>query len=296
MFEWSDIRIMLAVASAGSTLGAAKCLHMNQTTVSRRIQALEHALGLTLFERDTRGYALTLNGKALLELAEAMGGTAKRIETLSRSIARGTKGSIKISAAPDMHPYWVNPVTTAYRKKNPEVFFDIDDAVFNVDLGAGEADIAVRSGDEIQDEELVVRKLGKCVWAIFCSKTYVRKFGMPRSIEDLANREMFFYSPAIVDRLKVLRYLGERIKPEQVVQTFRAPTALSRTLEFSYAVGLLPVVAGASRPELVQCFTDPGFRQNVWLATSRDSYQRPLVRDFMKFFGDFTLKDGVTLV
>ena len=57
MFDWNDIRIFLSVADAGSTLGAAKLLGMNQTTVSRRVQALEHALGLSLLARHARIFA-----------------------------------------------------------------------------------------------------------------------------------------------------------------------------------------------------------------------------------------------
>ena len=63
MYEWSDLRLFLAVARQGSTLGAAKQPGLDQTTVSRRIQALEHALGLTLFDRRSRGYRLTDRGE-----------------------------------------------------------------------------------------------------------------------------------------------------------------------------------------------------------------------------------------
>ena len=75
MFDWDDIRLFLVVAQEGSTLGASKRLNINQTTVSRRIQALEHALKLTLFERDPRGYAVTPHGSALLDLAGQMAAT-----------------------------------------------------------------------------------------------------------------------------------------------------------------------------------------------------------------------------
>ena len=50
--DWSDVRVFLAVVRAGSTLAASKSLGMAQPTVARRIEALEHALGLVLFERD----------------------------------------------------------------------------------------------------------------------------------------------------------------------------------------------------------------------------------------------------
>lgn len=59
MFEWSDIRYFLAVAGTGSSLRAAQEVGSSQSTVTRRIDALERALGLKLFERRAQGYLLT---------------------------------------------------------------------------------------------------------------------------------------------------------------------------------------------------------------------------------------------
>ena len=53
--EWGDFRVFLAVMREGSTLAASRGLGINQTTVSRRIDVLENALGVTFFEKSTRG-------------------------------------------------------------------------------------------------------------------------------------------------------------------------------------------------------------------------------------------------
>ena len=70
--NWSDIRVFLAVLKAGSTLAASRELGMAQPTVARRIDALEHALGVTLFERDTRGFHPTLAADQLVAFAETI--------------------------------------------------------------------------------------------------------------------------------------------------------------------------------------------------------------------------------
>ena len=51
MYDWGDLKYFLAVAKAGSTLAAARALNVNQTTVARRIAALESDLKLKLFDR-----------------------------------------------------------------------------------------------------------------------------------------------------------------------------------------------------------------------------------------------------
>jgi len=70
MLDWNDLKYFLAVARGGSTLAASRAMRVSQTTVARRIAALEEAVGLTLFEKRPAGYALTPPGEELLGHAE----------------------------------------------------------------------------------------------------------------------------------------------------------------------------------------------------------------------------------
>src|SRR6185436_2493257 len=70
MFDWNDLKAFLAVARGGSTLAASKALGVNQTTVARRIESLEHDLGFKLFERGQTGSRLTESGQGLIAEAE----------------------------------------------------------------------------------------------------------------------------------------------------------------------------------------------------------------------------------
>ena len=69
MFDWNDLRYFLAVARDGSTLAAARALRVSQTTLARRIAALESELGVRLFEKRQAGYSLTPAGEELVERA-----------------------------------------------------------------------------------------------------------------------------------------------------------------------------------------------------------------------------------
>ncbi|WP_165405149.1 helix-turn-helix domain-containing protein [Bradyrhizobium genosp. SA-3] len=70
MFDWNDLKYLLAVAHHGSTLAAARHLGVNQSTVQRRLTELEGRLGLRLVERSPSGYSLTAAGALVLPLAE----------------------------------------------------------------------------------------------------------------------------------------------------------------------------------------------------------------------------------
>ena len=70
MFDWNDLKYLLAVARHGSTLAAARKLRVNQATVQRRLIELEARLKLRLVERSPSGYRLTAAGSTVLPAAE----------------------------------------------------------------------------------------------------------------------------------------------------------------------------------------------------------------------------------
>ncbi len=55
MFDWDDLRYLLAIAREGSTLSAAKALSVSQPTVQRRLAALEERIGRKLVEQHPTG-------------------------------------------------------------------------------------------------------------------------------------------------------------------------------------------------------------------------------------------------
>jgi DNA-binding transcriptional LysR family regulator len=70
MLDWDNLRIFLAAVRAGNYSAAAHLLHVNRTTVGRRLERLEHQLGITLFEQGEDGYHPTAAGRRALEVAD----------------------------------------------------------------------------------------------------------------------------------------------------------------------------------------------------------------------------------
>jgi DNA-binding transcriptional LysR family regulator len=83
--EWSDLRVVLAVARSKTVRTSAMSLRVNQSTVSRRVAALEEALGVRLFERLDGAMTATRAGEAIIDEAE-------RIEHHILSGTRGQSG------------------------------------------------------------------------------------------------------------------------------------------------------------------------------------------------------------
>src|SRR5262245_7064540 len=96
--EWSDVRVFLAVAEAGSLSAAARRLKLSQPTAGRRIQALERQLGFRLFDRGKDGLALTASGSELLPAATEMARAAEAMERQRPVLEGSLSGVVRIAA------------------------------------------------------------------------------------------------------------------------------------------------------------------------------------------------------
>ncbi len=292
MLDWNDVRIFLAVASEGSTLAASKKLNINQTTVGRRMHALETALGLSLFERDTRGYSLTSQGKALFDVAANMRDDAELVLTRASHLRRASDGKIRVSAAHSSMSLWVLPLISEFRKQHPDIHFETNAADRYVSLETGEADVAIRAADAIKGDTLMVKKLPSVRWGIYCSKSYLAARGMPRSTDELIDHAVLNYPRAMIQGVKLLTWLEQFVDRTKIVSTADSIDTMSASLRTEMAVGVLPCVEGDLRPDLVMCFTTEELTSGLWLVASKEAYQEPRVRKFMTFLGANFPRDG----
>ncbi len=292
MFDWNDLRIFLGVAREGSTLAASKKLNINQTTVGRRIHALETALGLSLFERTTRGYALTAQGSALFDVAAGMENAADQVLTRASHLRRASAGTIRITAAHSSMTHWVLPLISEFRKHNPNTHFETNASGQYVSLEAGEADIAIRAADTIEGDTLIARRLPPVRWGVYCSKAYLAANGMPRTVDDLKDHPVLNHPDAMVRGVKALNWLDQHVDRSKIVSTVDSVVTMSASLRTEMAVGALPCVEGDPLPDLVMCFTTDDLTSGLWLVASREAYQEPRVRKFMKFLGEHFPRDG----
>jgi DNA-binding transcriptional LysR family regulator len=97
MFTWDDVKHFLAVARNGSTIAAAKALKQNQSTVQRRLAALEKCLGTELFEKTRNGYKLSSDGLDLLPFAEKLEAAADSFENRTYVQHRASHGVVRLT-------------------------------------------------------------------------------------------------------------------------------------------------------------------------------------------------------
>jgi DNA-binding transcriptional LysR family regulator len=283
MYQWDDLRVFLAVARERSTLAAARRLGINQTTVARRIAALEHGLGVTLFERDPRGYVLTLHGRALVADAETVEAASLRLQAAATRLARDLAGAIRITATHPIMRYLVGPVVSAYREIHPEVTFEILSSAKHLSLEAGEADVAFRSAKSLSGDTLIATRLPDIVASVYCSEAYLKRHGAPLDADDLASHDVIVYAGTPGMEL-LTNFLSKHASGDRIVGSASAPEDMVGSLLSNVGVSVLPCFLGDATPGLHQCFDPPReLDRSWWVVTSAELHATPRVRSFMAF-------------
>jgi LysR family transcriptional regulator, cell division regulator len=118
--EYTDLRILEAVARHGSMNRAAVELHTVQSNVTARIRALEEQIGTALFERNSRGVVLTAAGQRLLPYAARLGALLREARDAARD--DGTpRGCLHVGSLETTAALRLPPILSAYAQAYPEV-------------------------------------------------------------------------------------------------------------------------------------------------------------------------------
>lgn len=141
--DWDDCRIFLALAREGTLSGAARQLAIGVATVSRRIERMEHGLGLPLFLRTQNGYVLTDQGEMLLPRAEAveLAMLEMRKEASDHSAIRGV---VRLASIESLIVPFIVPALAPLLSANPGLDVEILFASAMVNMHRHDADLALR--------------------------------------------------------------------------------------------------------------------------------------------------------
>lgn len=167
--EWSDVRIFLAIARAGTLGGAARALGSSHPTVGRRLRALELAIGHTLFQRTSDGLVLTEEGHGIVALAEQMEEGALAMQRRLDGQEQNLKGSLRISSADWFGAYVLPLIVADYSKAYPNVDIEVLTGTRLFNLAQREADVAFRIVP-FDTADLVQRRLFQLEYGVYIAE------------------------------------------------------------------------------------------------------------------------------
>jgi DNA-binding transcriptional LysR family regulator len=143
--DWDQIRVFLAVARAGQLAVAATRLGLDVSTVSRRLDRLEHELGVVLFERSREGTVATAAAEAMLPAAEEMEQSLARFAAAVDAVETVAEGVVRLTVPPGVADAFVAPLLARFRETFPRVTVELDASIGYADLTRREADLALRA-------------------------------------------------------------------------------------------------------------------------------------------------------
>jgi DNA-binding transcriptional LysR family regulator len=164
--EWSDLRIFLAIARAGTLGAAARSLGQSQPTMGRRLRALENAVGHALFQRTADGFVLTHEGNAVLEHAERMEEEALAFQRRLTGSDTQLEGMLRLSCSDWFGTYMLAPVLAKFSERHPKVCVELLSDPRLYSLPRREADIAFRI-KAFEEPEVVSRRLLHISYAVY---------------------------------------------------------------------------------------------------------------------------------
>lgn len=288
MFDWNDVRHFLAVARTGSTLTASRELKLSQPTVARRVAALEEALGVTLFERRQAGYRLTEEGEALVADAAAMEAAALALADGAKARARSLAGSVRLTCNEITATYHLAPILAEFRRSYPDIRVDIVVTEALLDLGRGEADVAIRATDRPEGPGVVARKLLEVPWVVYASRSYIEAHGKPERWADLANGHRIIGGDAQISPIPALQWFESQAAPDAVVARANTFQALIANIRAGLGLGPLAVGLFDGEADMVPCLMLPArFSGQIWLVTHERVRRLPRVRALLDFIAAY---------
>jgi len=223
--DWDKLKIFHAVAEAGSFTSATVNLNISQSAISRQIQSLEEDLKVKLFERHARGLTLTENGEYVYKTAHEVISKLKEIETSLGDQKNKPTGKLTITTVRSFGTHWLTPRIQEFMNLNPEIEVELIFDDKELDLSTRQADIGIfmRRPKQLN---YIQRKLVDINYHIYGSTKYLGKYGIPKTINDLAKHRFISFgkgAPSPVFNpdwaLKLGRKDNSKIKPVMKVNS-----------------------------------------------------------------------------
>ncbi len=267
--DWDSVRIFLAVARAGQFLAGARRLQVDHATASRRISALESALGAKLFDRRTTGARLTSAGERFLHAAEQMESAFLQAQAEISNVDVELTGDVRIGAPDGFSTFYLAAALGAFAEKSPNVRLQLAPLPQLTPLARREVDIVVGL-DKPESGRFVARKLTDYTLGIYASADYLQGRSLPSDVSDLKNHRLIGYVEEYAFS-NALDYVRELLG--DAATQFECASAVTQLEALRAGVGLGVVHNFIAKrfPDLVRILPERQAARSYWIVTHEDN-------------------------
>jgi len=280
--NWNDLRIFLAIDRSAGLIAAGRRLGLDQTTVARRLAALEANLGVKLVERTPRGAALTGPGQTLLEHAERI--EAEIIAAGARLGSAGPElsGTVRLSTPEAFGAHLVAPAARAFHERHPGLQLELVPETRSVNLMRREADIAVTLSRPTRGR-LVTEKLSDYSLGLYAARSYIDAHPPLCSLDELRRRPLVWYIDELID-VPELRYIDQVAAGAPTVFRSNSIAAQQAAVASGLGFGVLHRFVAKDDPRLAPVLPEAlSLERSYWLSIHEDLASLPRIRAVAEF-------------
>lgn len=275
--DWSLWRSFGAVVEHGSLSAAARALGLSQPTLGRHVEALEHALGVGLFERTLTGLRPTDTALKLYEPVRSAQNALAEASLMAEGASAAPAGSIRITSSTVMCHYVLPPLLYDIRQEFPQVAIELvpSDSVENLLLR--EADIAVRMFRPTQ-LELIAKHLGDIPIVCCAHERYIAARGALDSPDALRHHDLIGFDRSDL-LIAAARRMGFELARDDFVVRTDSQTNNWELIKAGLGIGFAQATLVDSTPGMVRLL--PDFKPpplEVWLTTHRELFTSRRIR------------------
>ncbi|MCA0406616.1 MAG: LysR family transcriptional regulator [Proteobacteria bacterium] len=274
--DWNDLRFFLAVARCHSLTEASRGLRVSQATVARRIQALEQALAAPLFTKSHDGYALTVQGEALLPHAEQAEAHMLWLERGGAVPREEEAGIVRLAMPELLGQHLIIPALAPFCEAHPQIRLEAEADVRPVSLKRREADVLVRLVRPTHGD-YTLKRVGSIALALYAAPAYVVRHDLPTTLGELEHHRLIGWNTGL-GFLPFSSWLVDAVPAAKVA--FRAHTMSAQLAAVEAGLGLAVLPAFIARKFGLERALpqEKPFFSDIWLLLAADSQHVTRVR------------------
>lgn len=270
--DWDHIRFVLAIGRGGTLSAAAQALGVDQTTVSRRLAAVEQAVGGPLFQRVGGRLQPTPAGAEAMVRAERMEVEATAFAVSARDTHAEPAGPVRLTSVDSLMTCFLAPRIWRLRARYPRLVPELIAAGANLDLGRREADVALRLARP-REGAMKVRKVADLGYAVYVARGI-----------DPATAGWMAYDESMA-ALPEAQWLLTQEGGTAPVLRATSVAALAAAAVAGAGRAVLPCLVGDAYPALLRA-GPPVLRRELWLAVHEDLSRLPAIRAVADWLAD----------
>lgn len=278
--KWDDLAILLAVSRSGSMTEAARRLSVDQTTVSRRLRALEASMGVALVVRERHGVSLTPAGVQAARFGEQMETAVHDLQRSMLGVDAELAGRLRVTTVEVVTHYHAE-LFTGFAQRYPDIELEVEASIPRRALARREADVALRWA-LAPDEGLWGRKLVHAAFAIYATCALFEAHN--------GRLEALPWVVGVTERRATFpeRFLRERLPAARIVCRYEDSLSVHAAIRTGAGAGFMPCAFADPDPRLVrvgEIWPEAGF--DVWCLTHPDLRATARVRSFLEYAGEY---------